>query len=333
MRLMLISLACLGALVLALIVAGFWLAASPDTKIENLQDIFGFKALKSRPAGDDLPLLKRYAARDGEELAYRIYESSSDRILIFIHGSSYHGGGYHQLASSISASGAAKVILPNLRGHFQSGRRRGDVDYIGQLEDDLADLIRFLRSEGLSGPITLGGHSSGGGLCIRFAGSPYNGLVANYLLLSPIIPTSPAIRNRSAGGWANLNKPRLYGLPILNVFGIGAFNALPIVEFNKPSEFWDGTETLSYSYRLNASYHPRYRYAMDLGALGGKALILVGSDDEAIDAGALGAVFEASAPKSQFTILPGINHFGIFSDPSVLMKINNWISGLPASAG
>ena len=33
-----------------------------------------------------------------------------------MHGSSYHGGGYNDLAAFVSASGAAKVVLPNLRG-------------------------------------------------------------------------------------------------------------------------------------------------------------------------------------------------------------------------
>jgi len=61
-------------------------------------------------------------------------------------------------------------VLPNMRGHYQSGRHRVDVDYIGQMEDDMADLIRHLREQRLNGPITLGGHSSGGGFAIRFAG-------------------------------------------------------------------------------------------------------------------------------------------------------------------
>ena len=56
--------------------------------------------------------------------------------------------------------------------------------------------------------------------------------------------------------------------PRLERHRIRGFNVLPIVEFNKPSKYWDGTETLSYSYRLNASYHPRYRYADDVRARG-----------------------------------------------------------------
>ena len=78
------------------------------------------------------------------------------------------------------------------------------------------------------------------------------------------------MRQGTAGGWANLNFRRLYGLLALNAIGIHGFDGLPIIEFNKPAKFWDGTETLSYSYRLNISYHPRFRYQNDLRALGGR---------------------------------------------------------------
>jgi hypothetical protein len=39
---------------------------------------------------------------------------------------------------------AAKVTLPNLRGHCQSGCYRVDDEYIGELEGDSADLIANL---------------------------------------------------------------------------------------------------------------------------------------------------------------------------------------------
>jgi hypothetical protein len=57
----------------------------------------------------------------------------------------YHGGGYHALAAALSLGGAAKVVLPNLRGHYQSAAGAA-TSAIGQLEDDFDDLIQFLRA-------------------------------------------------------------------------------------------------------------------------------------------------------------------------------------------
>jgi non-heme chloroperoxidase len=318
-----------GVLILLLCATPFYLVASPPPPIVQPKDVFDFTSMASVRADIALPSLRRYRARDGEELAYRIYDSTAARILIFAHGSSYHGAGYHALASLISQSGAAKVVLPNLRGHYQSGRRRGDVDYIGQLEDDLADLIAFLRGEHLDGPITLGGHSSGGGLAIRFAGGSHRADVSSFVLLAPIIPTSPSIRGGTAGGWANLNFRRLYGLLALNAVGIHGFDGLPIVEFNKPAKYWDGSETLSYSYRLNVSYHPRYKYQNDIAALGDRTLVLIGANDQAIDPEALRAEFTKGDPAAQLAIMPDVNHFGVFSDKTALARIADWLKALP----
>jgi non-heme chloroperoxidase len=324
--------ACIGGLFILGLVTAFVLVASPPP-LANLKDVFDFASLRETPSDIDLPSLRRFAARDGEELAYRFYPSTADRILIFIHGSSYHGAGYHALAAAVSLGGAAKVVLPNLRGHYQSGRHRGDVEYIGQLEDDLDDLIKFLRAEHLNGLITLGGHSSGAGLAIRFAGGRHGDAVSSYLLMTPIIPQAPTVRGGTAGGWANLNLRRLFGLLALNAIGIHGFNGLPVIDFNKPAKFWDGTETLSYSYRLNVSYHPRYRYQNDIRALGAPTLVLVGANDEANDPEALRTVFAADAPQAQTMILPHIGHFGIFADPAALEAIVGWLRALPQGAG
>ena len=321
-----------GGLFLLSLAVALVLVGSPPPPMPEPKDVFDFTSLRAPPAGISLPGLRRYMARDGEELAYRVYESTSDRILIFVHGSSYHGAGYHGLAAALSSGGVAKVVLPNMRGHYQSGRHRGDVEYIGQFEDDISDLIRHLREQRLDGPITLGGHSSGGGFAIRYAGGAQGGLISSYLLLAPAIPTSNAMRKGTAGGWANLHFRRLYGLLALNAIGIHGFDGLQTIEFNKPAKFWDGTETLSYSHRLNTSYHPRFRYQGDLHALG-PTLVMIGAKDEAIDAEALRSIFTADAPKAQVTVVPELNHFGVFNSPAAWATMAAWLRALSPPAG
>lgn len=332
MNAILAVLACVAGLFLLAFGVALYLVATPPPPMPAPKDVFDFTSFRAPAAEIPPPSLRRYEARDGEQLAYRIYESTADRILIFIHGSSYHGVSYHGLAAALSLGGVAKVVLPNLRGHYQSGRHRGDVEYVGQLEDDISDLIRMLREQRLNGPITLGGHSSGGGFAIRFAGGGQAAPVSSYLLLAPAIPTSPAMRQGTAGGWANLHFKRLYGLIALNTVGIHSFDGLPVIEFNKPAKFWDGTETLSYSYRLNTSYHPRLRYQDDIRALG-PTLVMIGANDEAIDAEALRGIFAASAPQAQFNVLPGVNHFAVFNDPARWDAIAAWLKALPPASG
>lgn len=293
-------------------------------------DVFGFSSERDDTA-TDLPPLQQFRARDGDALAYRFYDAASERILIFIHGSSYHGGGYHELATYVSQAGAAKVVLLNLRGHYFSGRRRGDVEYIGQYEDDVVDLIGELRTQGRNGPIILGGHSSGAGFLLRFAGGqgPKQEAIAGYIALAPIIPRTAAVRGGNAGGWNVIDLPRILGLVALNIVGIHGFDGLPIIAFNKPASAWNGTETLAYSWRLNSSYHPRNDHGADVKAMPSNALILVGDKDEAVDGVALLDLLKAEGYAGGAEILPQTNHFGIFHIPEALKRTAEYVASVP----
>jgi alpha-beta hydrolase superfamily lysophospholipase len=302
----------------------FW----PAPKILEPKDVYGFKKLSqtARATNEAIRPPQYYRARDGAQLAYRFYDSKANRILIFVHGSSYHGGGYDDLAQAISAGGFAKVYLPNLRGHYLSGPRSGDVEYIGQLEDDIADLIGFARARGQNGPLILGGHSSGGGFAIRFAGGPHTSLVSGYLLLSPVIPLSPVFKRHS--GWATADIKRMIRLSILNTFGISAFNGMPTIWFNKPQDLRDGTETLVYSYRLNTSMHPHFKYQHDVAALGDNVLVLIGSEDQQNFADAYAPLTKRFDPKARVVVLPGVDHLGIMNNPAMVDAAGKWLSDL-----
>ena len=133
----------------------------------------------------ELPKLQNYTARDGTLLAYRHYRGESNKVLILVHGSGWHSQYFLPLAGFIASQGIAQVYTPDVRGHGRSPQKRGDVDYIGQLEDDLADLIAVIKKDNPNTMLIVGGHSSGGGLAIRFAGSRYGKQADAYLLLAP----------------------------------------------------------------------------------------------------------------------------------------------------
>jgi non-heme chloroperoxidase len=319
---------------LLLAVVGLFVAivaiALPFPQMPPETDVFGFAA-EGEKSVKEMPLLQQFRARDGDALSYRFYDAPSERILIFIHGSSYHGGGYDALARYVSVAGAAKVVLPNMRGHYFSGRRRGDVEYIGQYEDDIVDLIRELRRQGHMGPIILGGHSSGAGFVLRFAGGlgPKQEAIAGYIALAPIIPRTAAVRGGDAGGWNVIDLPRILGLVALNAVGVHGFDGLPIIAFNKPASAWNGTETLTYSWRLNSSYHPRNDYASDVRAMPANALILVGDSDEAVDGSALLALLKDAGYRGAAEILAQTTHFGIFHTPEALQRVADYVASIP----
>jgi alpha-beta hydrolase superfamily lysophospholipase len=274
-----------------------------------------------------LPRLQSFKARNGAKLSFRYYASESDKVLILLHGSGYHSRYLLPLAGFISKENLANVYTPDLRGHGKSPVRRGDIDYIGQFEDDIADLLKLIKSRHPEADLILGGHSSGGGLAIRFAGSPHGRQIDAYLLLSPFLKYNAPTMRPYSGGWAHPSTGRIIGLEMLNNVGIGAFNHIKVIHFNMPEEARDGTETLSYSYRLNKSYAPE-NYKKNLAAISQPLLVAVGSADKAFKADE----FEpAISPYTdvEVKLLKGVSHMGIVVGKEIRPVIENWLENLP----
>jgi alpha-beta hydrolase superfamily lysophospholipase len=270
-----------------------------------------------------IPSLARFRARDGKLLDYRHYPACSDRILILLHGSGWHSRYFLPLARFVSGENLAEVYTPDLRGHGPDPERRGDIDYIDQLEDDLADFVAFVRREKPGSTLIVGGHSSGGGLAIRFAGSRYGHQADAYLLLSPWLKyNAPTVRPNS-GGWARPNIRRIIGLVMLNSMRIRWFNYLKVIDFDMPEEARDGTETLSYSFRLNTGYAPR-NYKKDLTAIRKPLFVVAGTADEAFFSERFESVI-SQFTKVKATLLPNVTHMGAVLDPAVGPAIGSWL--------
>ena len=283
----------------------------------------------------DMPALQSYLARDETPLDYRYYPSDSGKVLILLHGSGWHSQQFFSLAKYISEQGLAQVVTPDLRGHGVSPKRRGDIDYLGQFEDDLADLIGQLKQDAKlkdvkKSSIIMGGHSSGGGLAIRFAGGEYGDLADAYLLLAPFIYYNAPTTRPNAGGWAKPYTARIIGLSMLNSIGIHGLDHLTSIEFNMPAAVRNGTETLAYSYRLNASFSPR-SYVKALGAIAQPLLLLAGSADETMFAEQYQALISSTLPgndQTEVKVLPGLSHMGIVVSPDVRPVIKQWLREL-----
>ena len=128
-----------------------------------------------------VPDLHYYTARDGSKLAYREYlKQDAKQVVVLAHSSSGSGLSMHPLAEYLQKQGMAVYSL-DIRGHGNSGRK-GDIDYIGQLEDDMEDFVNQVLKQHEA---TLAGFSLGGGFVLRFAAGSRQKLFRRYVLLSP----------------------------------------------------------------------------------------------------------------------------------------------------
>ncbi|MBR9864015.1 MAG: alpha/beta fold hydrolase [Rhodobacteraceae bacterium] len=272
----------------------------------------------------------RYTARDGVELAVRVHggsdaEGGLNPLVVLVHGSGAHGAAYDGLAAEISAATGAQVLVPDLRGHGVNPTPKGDVAYIGQLEDDLADLVAQYRKDGQK--LVLVGHSSGGGLVIRFAGGRYGKSLDGAVLLAPYLKYNAPTMRENSGGWAQVLTRRVIGLSMLNAVGITGLNGITAITFNLPEGPLSESMTGAYSYRLNTSYAPRSDYLADVAALPA-FLLIAGAEDEAFKADQYEAVLSGANPKGHYQILQGVGHLDVFRQPDAIAKTAEFIRNI-----
>ncbi len=275
----------------------------------------------------EIPPIDSYLCRDRSALNYRYYPSQKNKVLVLLHGSGWHSKYFLPLAKYISSENLAHVYTPDLRGHGINPIKRGDINYINQLEDDLADFLEIVRKKHPNSTLIIAGHSSGGGLAIRFAGSKYGKEADAYMLLSPYLKYNAPTIKLNSGGWASAHKPRIIGLSMLNSVGISWFNDLQVIDFNMPEEYRDGTETLSYSYRLNTGFAPR-NYKKDLSVIKQKVLVLVGKSDESNIAEAFLPEISKYKKDVNVILLEDVTHMGIVIGKKVRSSIKKWMTEL-----
>jgi pimeloyl-ACP methyl ester carboxylesterase len=300
-----------------LIATGLILSQWPSGKIVGEGLDFDRLTLNHRPIEP-----ARYGARDGTQMNVRARDGDGPLVVI-VHGSGGHGAAYDWLAAQVAQAGA-EVLVPDLRGHFGADGRRGDVDYIGQYEDDLADLIVQYRSEGQK--VVMVGHSSGGGLVARFAGGLHGDVLDGAVLIAPFLKHDAPTNRQSGDGWARPLVRRIIGISMLNAVGIKVANGATIMEFRVPDGPLAETMTSAYSFRLNISFAPRGDYLADVAALP-KFQLIVGAEDEVFKAEAFEPLMAGVTDKGRYHILDGVSHLDVFLDKDAAALIAGFVSG------
>lgn len=296
-----------------------------------------FALIASQPAGDppvgdslDFPSAgvsapvappETYTARDGTRQGLRRYASGrvDAPLVVMIHGSGWHGLQFHALATRVAELGVADVLVPDLRGHGANPARRGDVGYIGQFEDDLADLIAAERRPGQR--LVALGHSSGGGLVTRFAGGEHGAMLDAALLLAPFLRHDAPPMVNGQGRWAAPLTRRIVGLTMLNAVGIRALDGLTAIQFRFPASVLDGplghTATRAYSYRLNTGFAPRGDALGDIASLP-RFILLAGTADQAFAARDYAPYMAAVTDKGSYRLIDGVGHIELVDRDEVI---------------
>lgn len=269
-----------------------------------------------------LPPLERFQARDGTWLGFRHYApkgTATGRGAIFIHGSSGSSGTVnHALTHAIAARGVETWAL-DIRGHGGSGTR-GDIGYVGQLEDDLVDFVAEIRKSAPDLPLTLIGHSAGAGFSLRVAATPImQDLFVRTVLIAPYLGYDAPTNRPHAGGWANADLPRFFALAALRKLGIDCCAQLPVLAFAVPANS-ERYLTATYSDRLMRNF-ATHGYRLDLPDVTHPLTIFGGAEDEMMISDKYAETVQAIKPSVDVKVIEGVNHMGMVTNPKAVNAI------------
>lgn len=261
--------------------------------------------------------------RDNYEIFSRVYDSNNKNVMILIHGSGSESRYLANLADSIANANIATVITPDMRGHGRNNGKRGDIDFIGQLENDIEDLIKFSKKQLGAKKIILAGHSSGGGFVLRFIGNPKNTKVDKAILLAPYLGHDAPTVKPNSGGWVKVAMKRIIGLSMLNNIGIETLNNLPVLFFNRPENINDKLQVPFYSFNMTINFNPK-SYTDEIKNINIPCLVLVGKQDESFYPEQFPIVFNTAKKYIRLEILDSVKHLDIVKSRKALEVIKEW---------
>ena len=265
-----------------------------------------------------LPSISRYPARDGAMLAYRAYTGQSGQVAVLIHGSAGQSVGMNMMARTLNQTGATVYAL-DIRGHGASGHR-GDIDYIGQLDDDVADFVRYIRPLHSNAAYTLAGFSAGGALTLRIASGPYGNLFDRFIAVAPALVYPKGVARPNNGGWATVAVPRIAALIVLNQLGVHRLDGLTAVNYAAPPD--DAFFTRTYSYRLAMNFSPGLNYLTALRHATKPIVVIAGADDEEFYADRYAALLKPVNRDIVIELVPGVGHRDAMSARPLLESVS-----------
>lgn len=264
--------------------------------------------------------------RDGVMLSARYIETKGGTTIVLVHGVLSDSRELEPTARRLHAVTGATIINLDLRGHGESEGVAGDTSYIGQYEDDLADVVAAIRKASPEERVILSGHSMGGGIVMRYAARQDFPAADAYLLFaphlgdgSPTMRTAPTHPADPTPAFLQVHVRRTIGLVMLNALEIRFFNDKATLFFNTPSE----APIHHYSFRAMVGMSPD-NYVRSLSADARPLLVLVGRDDEAFVAEQFPSVIGLHQG-GQVSIIEHETHDSILRSEQAMEIVRQWI--------
>ncbi len=280
-----------------------------------------------------IPKVENFEARDRSLIGYRHYQSKqASRVKLYlVHAETGDDLQLAALAGGVSSRlGLADVFTLDLRGHGQNPLHRGDIGYVGQPTNDLADLVAATSAPG--DLVVVGGHSSGAAVAARLAAQPGRIKLGGLLLLAPIFSPDFAANKPEMAQWAVPLPWRTAALKLQNALGAHWSDQEIAVQYAVPENVWNGplgyAVTSDYTWRYVKSLELKNADGSDLAQVKAPFLTIVGSEDEVIDAAKLQPAVTRFNKGGDYVTLPEETHFGIVNSQQTLAIIQNWMSKL-----
>jgi len=275
----------------------------------------------------DLQRPQKLQTSHGSPIAFRVWPPNpapdAQLVVVMIHGSSAQSASIHPLGKALSAEGIP-VYAPDIRGHGDTGTR-GDIDYAGELDDDIADFIAAVRARQPNAQLVLMGFSSGGGFALHLAATPLGKIFVRTVMLSPMLgPFAPTYNPDQKYAVAFI--PRIVALMLLDRIGIHAFDHLTTLLLAIDPARID-ILVGHYSWLLMRAFATR-DYAADVRNAQTPLAVVVGEKDELFYANKFAPTLNAVKPGTPVTIVPGLSHTELTVDPSAVPAILAAVRGV-----
>ena len=290
-----------------------------------------------------------FIARDGAKLSYDKFNATEHKAtMIFLHGSTYNSRRYASIAKALCAQSYNSCLL-NWRGHGSYNDKTGDLDYIGQLEDDLADFISHYQQSN-DQPIVLGGHSAGAVICLRYIAKYGCDNIDAVNFIAPAIngPLETVRYQQASASWQyRINHFRaaqpitlapeaaLQHAPTLKMWPFWIAKLLPFMRHKTiltfpASERMAKLEgrTLNYSYNMMLSCDIN-NYPAAFNQINVPVLLLAGQLDEVLHPDLLSTIYHwhlSAKINKQLIELPNVNHMGVV--PAARKILPDWLSSI-----